>query len=189
MYQSFFRLSKPDAGKNMTTWEEKSSTLLNTLVYFGERANLSNYMLSECMHFSWYLFYCIYVVFAVWRYVCAFYASFLLILFIKKHITTDDESWQLYRGSKKSRRIMNLWRGKKYIEKSLWGIVGSNDINMSNKQITRRQKTVTKLKRTPEMRSENLSKKPRLMLMMASLAKRFSLDSISTFNFIQRRYE
>lgn len=41
--------------------------------------------------------------------------------FMKTHITTVDESWQLYRGNKKSWRIMNLWTGKKCVEKITLG--------------------------------------------------------------------
>lgn len=67
---------------------------------------------------SWYLFYFIYVVFAVCMEICV---CLLCLIFVNSFIKTDDESWQLYRGTKKSRRIMNLWKGKKICRKNHFG--------------------------------------------------------------------
>lgn len=101
----FIKLTQHEQ-KNMTT-ERKKFHRYSTRWRSLAREQICQIICSECMRFSWYLFYCIYVVFAVWRYVCAFYASFLLILFIKTRMMKADN----YTDGKKF-GIMNLWRAK-----------------------------------------------------------------------------
>lgn len=138
------------------TWQQRGKKFHVTQHvgrFWRERANLSNYTFHiECMHFH-DIYFIVFILCLRYREmnVCLLCLIFVNSFYKNTHKALDDESWQLYTLKK---GIMNLWKGhKKCIKITLGHCRKPRHKHGATNIFSRMKKSVTKLKRTPEMRS------------------------------------